>query len=351
MTPGWRCSRGTWHWGAQCFVFPPAVARSLLLDGELRCALLSASVENHIPIPEVLHDWVRRSGMKVWFPVPSLTQHIGTTSTIWMDAAITEGRRAHWFAGDIDGEFAAQDSMANFAEDVFPCSDGSHHEFVGRVEKGKRRMQDLSAVICGLCRDVRQYLPRMTARIERLGNMFGRYHVVLYENDSIDRTVEFLFDWQAANSHVTVISEVLGAPQYPSARSLDRAAWMAACRNRCRELAVREFPDFEIAIALDMDLAGGWSFDGVAHTFGNQDWDFVGSYGVRRRLKKKPDDPAYVHADLWAFRPASGMSPYEPPHLHKLSVTRGQPLLPVESCFGGLGIYRMDCLRSRVRRR
>jgi hypothetical protein len=205
-------------------------------------------------------------------------------------------------------------------------------------------MQEESVVICGLCRDVRYYLPRTAERIERLGSMFKEYAVVLYENDSIDNTREFLVDWRAANPRVAVLSERLGAPSYAANRSPDRAAWLARCRNCYRAHVVKECAGYDYAIIVDMDLAGGWSFDGIAHTFGDDAWDFVGSFGLRERRDLRTRRSVYSHADMWAFRRAAGVSTEQLGRDQEAVVERGGPLIPVESCFGGLGVYRFRCL-------
>jgi hypothetical protein len=344
--PGWRTSPADWHWGAQGFIFPPVVARALLCDPVLSRAWLAASVEQHIPIPELLCEWTGRMGIPVWYANPSLTQHIGNTSTIWMDLSITGGRRAPWFSGSIETPVAIEESMADFPEDTFPCCADAQGSFPTQVERGRRLMSKLSVVICGLCRDTRHYLPRTAARVERLGEMFRNYRVVLYENDSVDATREFLFDWRAQNPRVEVTSETLGVRKFSQSRSLDRAEWMARIRNRCRERVVSEYADFDYVIVLDMDLAGGWSYDGIAHTFSGVDWDFVGSYGLLQRLERDVDEPPFYHFDVWAFRPARGTAARRLVDHSKLQLNRGDPLLPVESCFGGLGVYRMACMQA-----
>jgi hypothetical protein len=217
---------------------------------------------------------------------------------------------------------------------------------VGRVERGRSRMRGLSVVVCGLCRDVRLHLPRTAARIERLGAMFGQYRVVLFENDSVDATREFLVDWQSRNLRVEIISEAAGAPKFPRSRSLDRARWLARCRNRCRERVVEQYSHYDYVIVADTDLPGGWSYDGIAHSFGGDEWDFVGSYGLQRHLDRSAGGLPYSHFDLWAFHPARGTAARKLIDHSKLSLRRGDPLLPVESCFGGLGLYRMVAMKA-----
>jgi hypothetical protein len=49
---------------------------------------------------------------------------------------------------------------------------------------------------------------------------------------------------------------------------------------------------------------------------------------------------------VWAFRPAVGTAARKLVNHNDLALSRGDALLPVESCFGGLGVYRMACLNA-----
>ena len=205
-------------------------------------------------------------------------------------------------------------------------------------------MAGSSAVICGLCRNVRHFLPRTAAQVEKLGGMFRDYRAIFYENDSEDASLEFLRDWASVNPRVEILSEKLGVRQYPRSRDLRRAAWLAQCRNQYRERFAEAYADYDYVIVLDTDLMGGWSYDGIAHTFGHQDWDFVGSYGLLQRADRRADGFPYVHFDTWAFHPAESTAARQLTNFGDLTLRRGDPLLPVDSCFGGLGVYRSACL-------
>lgn len=343
---GWFNARGTWDFAGLALVFPPSIARAFLSDGGISRALLAASCDRHIPIPEVIAGWAGSRGIDVWYANPSLAQHIGNSSTIWMDAGIGGGRRAPWFAGSVDTEFAVEESLAGFPEHAFTCDETRRAEYARRLEAGKNRMRERAVVICGLCRDVRIHLPRTAARIERMGQMFRDYRVVLFENDSLDATREFLTDWQALNPRVEVISETANAAKFAQTRSPQRAEWLAYCRNRYLRRIAERFAEFDYVVVVDTDLPGGWSYDGVAHSFGDADWDFIGSYGLQRRLDRRSEDFPYLHVDVWAFHPARGTAAQKLVNHHELVLQRGEPLLPVESCFGGLGLYRMAAFRA-----
>jgi hypothetical protein len=209
------------------------------------------------------------------------------------------------------------------------------------VKRGWDRMAGSKIVFCGLARNVGGVLPATIARMERLAESFADYRVLIYENDSHDSTPAQLAAWAATNPRVVVISETRRRPRHDSIRSLTRAADMADYRSRCQEEVARRWADFDYASVVDTDLVGGWSYDGVAHTFGSDSWDFVGSYGIiYQRHKLSLNRP--LHYDVWAFRRAGSYAPIQGVAGNLLAWSRGEPLLPVYSCFGGLGFYRMQ---------
>ena len=120
---------------------------------------------------------------------------------------------------------------------------------------------------------------------------------------------------------------------------------MAYCRNRCREAVLSLFGDYDDVIVLDADLEGGWSYDGIAHTFGEADWDFVGSYGICYEPDGSGNRLVPNHHDAFAFRRVGSDGLEDFRTVNSMVFRRGDPFLRVWSCFGGLGVYRMECFK------
>jgi hypothetical protein len=94
-------------------------------------------------------------------------------------------------------------------------------------------------------------------------------------------------------------------------------------------------------------LLYGWSDEGVANTFGHDDWDFVGSNGlIARRCGFSLN--MFLQYDAWAFRLDEQFTPLATAAVNYLSWRRGQPLFPVTCSFGGLGVYRMPAYLAGV---
>jgi len=342
MHPGWHSGPPSPWFSAQALLLPNSIARLLLCDADVSRRCLEAAGGHHIPIPTVLADWASRRSIPIHQPSPSLVQHIGNTSTLWGPAILSRSRRATWFAGAIDTAAVTQQPPDVFPEDAFRCPAGLNQAYRSRVTAGMRAMSQTRAVICGLCRDVRVHLPRIAARIGRLGAMFRDHRVVLVENDSRDATTEFLRDWSKLDGRVDVISEQRGIRKFAQNRDRERTEWLAQCRNRYLDHVAARYPEFEYLIVADTDLAGGWSYDGIANTFGHQGWDAVASYGLFEA--NSGEMGTWLQYDSWAFRSFGHPQLHRGNQVSSMLFDRGAPMMRVHSCFGGLAAYRTPAI-------
>jgi hypothetical protein len=234
--------------------------------------------------------------------------------------------------------------MAYFDESRYLPSPRRANDYKRIVANGRKLMKDKTLVIGGLARNIAPVLGRTMARIERTGSMFKDYRVAIFENDSRDNTAEQLKSWAKINPNVHILSETLHDPVNPGVRCLNRATRMAKYRNACREYIIEHWPDFDNAMIVDTDLPGGWSYDGIANTFGQElHWDFVGSNGIiYKEYNGVLDKPLYY--DAWAFRWHESWSPVFARQINPRNWMRGEPMLHVNSCFGGLALYKMECM-------
>lgn len=234
--------------------------------------------------------------------------------------------------------------IATFDEERFLPSPRRAKEYYATVERGKQVMKTRRVVIAGLARNIALVLGRTMARIEKTGRMFKEYSVLIFENDSRDNTQTQLKEWAKCNKNVTVISESRNDPINPGTRCLNRATRMAFYRNKYRELIATKYASYDNVIVLDTDLPGGWSYDGIANTFGQQtEWDFAGSNGIiYKDYEGVIGRPLYY--DAWAFRWHTSWNPVFARQINPRYWPRGEPMLRVNSCFGGLGIYKTEAM-------
>lgn len=240
----------------------------------------------------------------------------------------------------VETEFAA----AVFPEGAFPPVEACAADYASRCQRGYAAMAKSRVVITGLARNLAGILPMTIARVERLCRLFADHRVVIYENDSSDATKLLLQRWAGSDPRVHVTLENHRDPRNPSTRCLARAERMARYRTRCQELVLEAGEHFDATIVLDLDVTGGFSLDGVANSFGHDGWDFIGSNGLVFRRHGLAVN-ALRQYDMWALRFDAGMTPIPTAFAGRHVYHRGESLVPVACCFGGLGIYRMGAFR------
>jgi len=232
-----------------------------------------------------------------------------------------------------------------FPEDAFPPHRDFAEAYVAACRRGYAEMAATRVAITGLARDVGRILPLTIQRVEHLARCFADARIVVFENDSRDDTRLLLTRWAGVNPRVDATSERLDDPVNPTTRCLDRAGRMAFYRRRCQERVLELCPRFDAVIIVDFDVEGGFSIDGIANSFGWQGWDFVGSNGLICRRHGLTMN-ALRQYDTWAMRFDADLTPLSTAAAGGLVYERGTPLVPVTSCFGGLGIYTMAAYRQ-----
>lgn len=103
-TYGWRPFTGRWGLGAVAFIFPRRVAQSFLLDRSVCAHRWNRWQEEDRGLTNtdlVIGAWAQRKRIRIWYPTPSLVQHIGTTSTLQPHLETTGERRADEWVGNL----------------------------------------------------------------------------------------------------------------------------------------------------------------------------------------------------------------------------------------------------------
>jgi hypothetical protein len=100
-SPGWYALPMQWIWGALAFIFPAELARRFLADPEV-VRHRGRGPSGLAGIDILVGRFAYRNDLPVYFPTPSLVQHIGHVSALWDNAHVSGSRRATSFAGDAD---------------------------------------------------------------------------------------------------------------------------------------------------------------------------------------------------------------------------------------------------------
>ncbi|NDB57184.1 hypothetical protein EB001_01850 [bacterium] len=250
----------------------------------------------------------------------------------------------------------------DFPEDIFEPIKNKQSLYKYKVNAGELICKDKTILFCGICRDVSKTLERNILRINRTGRLFKDYNVFIYENDSIDNTIEILNKYQSKNFHF--ISDTRQDKNYRE--NLDngidpyhakRCKILADCRNHYMNY-IDSVNNVDYICVLDLDVYGGWSYEGIKHgifTLENSDaHGCVSSYGIlsdplNETTLEEVEKKYYLMYDSLAFRPLNVQSwhMFRLPAFNKINLNRGDDPLEVNSNFGGMAIYKINAIKNK----
>lgn len=229
--------------------------------------------------------------------------------------------------------------ISQFPESMFLYSAQNQNEYAVNVIRGKDKAARSNVLICTIMRNIDKVLPYTLARIEATRELFQQSHVFIYENDSTDQTKNILN--RIENPAYTVCSENIKPEPYMDMKGLARRKAMAHARNKYLDFA-RQYTTHNLVdyiIILDADLLGGWSYHGLLNSIGQPlSWDIVGSNSIYYVEHDKQWHRLFY--DSWAFRPLNHPTELSDNEANLFVFNKGESLIPVNSCFGGLAIYK-----------
>lgn len=242
---------------------------------------------------------------------------------------------------------------SRFPESLFQAT-GDTQEYLGRLFEGIERASKLNVVITGLCRNVIDTLDHTMARLYKTAKFFHDCKIVIYENDSNDGTSERLRGYAEKDKDLFLIQENTGHKQFGATRELERPLYLGELRNKSQDfiLSLNKFYNIDHVIVIDLDLEGGWSYDGLINSFSYSGWSAMTANGLLFREKRVSggDDVEIeierLFQDSWAYRDYGDetLKPCEVTNLYKFE--RGEKPKEVFSNFNGLGIYRLEEIKD-----
>ncbi len=211
--------------------------------------------------------------------------------------------------------------------------------------------KESSIVIVGALRNGAVYIPAVFANIYKIANKFKKYKILIYENDSTDKSREMLHEYAQKDSDISLILEDEIDKKY-----IYRTERLAYIRNMLLYYVLYHYSEYDYLLNLDMDDVNSTSQ--IADTFDHifeydpsiwdvqtihQSKEYYDIWAFRKR--------GYIEYDCW-FQVKCDLAkqiPYEVSyknHIEKYqkpyALQRG--LIPVISAFGGAGIYKIKKL-------
>lgn len=232
---------------------------------------------------------------------------------------------------------------AAFPESFYLPSKEFLNSYLIRCEAGYNLAAKTSVIITGLARNI-AHNKNLLSRLDKTASLFKEVFFVFFENDSNDGTLEILknFTPKRKDDDVHVVTDTFNHQKWQSDRSLSRLDAMAYYRNRCLQ-HIRNFiqhEEYPFTIIIDTDLKGGWSYEGIANSFGyfyDLNFDCMASNSYIYDIYE--DKPRRLYYDSFAFRFSTEVKPdFEA--INRMQLNRGELPFQVCSAFGGLGIYK-----------
>ena len=195
-------------------------------------------------------------------------------------------------------------------------------------------------VIVGCARDIESYLTNTKKKLEMVKSLFRSSKIIIYENDSKDKTLEILSTWNKEN-FIKLITE-------KNVKGI-RTERLAYARNLLYKEAMKS--KFDLLIVIDLDnVINDLTPESIMSCFNKElidkNWAMLGAnqtgnYYDMFALKTYDD---WMDIDLMKCR-----------HIDKLpenfcltdrykNIPKNNKPIQVKSCFGGIAIYKRQYL-------
>jgi len=210
-------------------------------------------------------------------------------------------------------------------------------------------MEAPSCVLIGAARNIADKLPRSLATMAQIAALFARSAIVIGENGSTDGTKAVLDTFRTADpDRFKVLTLDAEANHIPA-----RTVRLALVRNKLLEYVHAHYPTYEYILMIDLDgILDGFDVPSIARalqTPGKWDALFANSAGKYYDIWALRSEALNVTFDCWDFvRHIQIQYSATQAFAKQIAVTQYQTQIPatqdpipVQSAFGGLGLYRL----------
>lgn len=215
-----------------------------------------------------------------------------------------------------------------------------------------------SIIICSIVRNAEKGLVKNIPVIKSLCQKFADYKIIIYENDSTDRTKKILQSWMNEDkAHVVALlnnrnpSKTIPALKDVNTNpffSYKRIENMAALRNQYMKYIEQNGLVADYLMVVDLDVAQLF-LSAIMSSFGDDKpcWDAVTAYGYSTSpsLKRRYHD-TYALVELNAMEFPQTEKSIKNAALLFADQLKKNIWIQVDSAFGGLAIYRFECIKG-----
>jgi len=228
-------------------------------------------------------------------------------------------------------------------------------------------MNTKNVVICGCTKNSSSYIESHLEKLYSIGPYCKTMHIVLFENDSTDATKSKLKHFKESHQNIHLLFDTLNGKQLkpnvtkPYSSFVKKPINLAYARNALLTYVNKNFADFDYMIMVDLDTVvknlQGSMINTIINKYSSTQWDVLTANSDKKyydiwalRVNKDIWDTSLhtklwkepIDYDCWMMKNASKYVMG-----NKIDIPSSFPsLIPVNSAFGGLGIYKISALKG-----
>ena len=223
------------------------------------------------------------------------------------------------------------------------------------INTAKQLMSNINIIIYGTIRNIEEHFTQSFTNLEILVSFFKKAQIIIFENDSTDKTRNMLISWYNSNNtrhniHKHIILEDNLDALYPL-----RAKRLAYCRNKILEYIFDNQLNNEYTYAIHCDMDNRFwciDYESICNSFQYplDSWDVMTCVNKNKK-----------YYDYWALRvdncwfnknifsceagwPETNFRTKTHEFIDLLNKTSN--LLRTNSSFNGLGIYKLSSMKN-----
>lgn len=208
-------------------------------------------------------------------------------------------------------------------------------------------LKSINIIFCSTVRNIESYVEKGLKNIDLCGQKFNNYAVIIYENDSNDKTRDLLNKYKK-NNYYYIFEDKVSEPR----RTMRIANGRNKILDKIKEINKDNYYQYMVMLDLDDINDSGTFVSSIETCFKYNNWDVL------------TGNQSDVYYDLWALR-KKGYMEYD--CWKKLKELESNPdneyayvgskqivylpnqLLPVDSAFGGIAIYKLSSIPDECR--
>jgi len=201
------------------------------------------------------------------------------------------------------------------------------------------KMKKYNVIFAGTCRNVESYIKKVIEHIDDCGEKFNSYYLILYENDSTDKTREILEKNKKSNYFYIFednIKEARRTVRLERGRNL--------ILDKIREINKDNYYQYLIIIDLDNVNRNGTFVKTIDNCFDNEDWDVISA----NQNKRYYDTYALRYKDLTYDCSAKRLAHGKKCGKIMIKFPPNQKI-DVDSAFGGTTIYKLSSIPNHCK--